>query len=101
MRKDDIGVIKKVCEEENLPLIKEYDYLRDNNTPSLKIEMKPTTQIRDYQEEALSKMFGNGQARSGIIVLPCGAGKTLTGIAAAAQIKKNVLVMCNTGVSVE
>ena len=28
-------------------------------------------------------MFPKGRARSGIIVLPCGAGKTLTGVAAA------------------
>ena len=27
----------------------------------------------------MAKMFGNGRARSGIIVLPCGAGKTLVG----------------------
>ena len=27
----------------------------------------------------MSKMFGNGRARSGIIVLPCGAGKSLVG----------------------
>jgi len=46
-------------------------------------------------------MFSNGRARSGIIVLPCGAGKTLTGIAAASTIKKSVIVLCNSGVSVE
>ena len=97
----DIENIKKICEAYNLPLIKEYDFLRDNNTPSLRIEAKPTTQIRDYQEAALSKMFGNGRARSGIIVLPCGAGKTLTGIKAAEQIKKNTLVLCQSGVAVE
>ena len=99
----DIELIKKTCEREphNLPLIKEYDYLRDNNTPSLRIEAKPTTSIRDYQEAALGKMFGNGHARSGIIVLPCGAGKTLTGITAASYIKKNTLVLCTSGVSVE
>jgi superfamily II DNA or RNA helicase len=28
----------------------------------------------------MSKMFGNGRARSGIIVLPCGAGKSLVGM---------------------
>ena len=33
-------------------------------------------------------MFGNGRARSGIIVLPCGAGKTLTGVTAASTIRK-------------
>ena len=46
-------------------------------------------------------MFSNGRARSGIIVLPCGAGKTLTGITAACYIKKSILVLCNSNVSVE
>jgi len=46
-------------------------------------------------------MFSNGRARSGIIVLPCGAGKTLTGITAACTIKKNTIVLCTSGVSVE
>lgn len=46
-------------------------------------------------------MFSNGRARSGVIVLPCGAGKTLTGITAAANIKKSVLVLCNSNTSVE
>ncbi len=35
------------------------------------------------QARAMSKMFGNGRARSGIVVLPCGAGKSLAGGAPA------------------
>lgn len=73
----------------------------DRSTPDLDIEIKSTTVIRDYQEKSLSKMFSNGRARSGIIVLPCGAGKTLTGIVAASYIKKSTLVLCNSTVSVE
>jgi len=46
-------------------------------------------------------MFGDGRARSGIIVLPCGAGKTLVGITAACTVKKNTLVLCTSAVSVE
>lgn len=46
-------------------------------------------------------MLSNGRARSGIIVLPCGAGKTLTGITAAATIKKSTMVLCTSGVAVE
>ena len=46
-------------------------------------------------------MFGNGRARSGIIVLPCGAGKTLVGIAAAATIRRSTLVVCPHTTSVE
>ncbi len=46
-------------------------------------------------------MFSNQRARSGVIVLPCGAGKTLVGITAACTIKKGVIVLCSSGVSVE
>ena len=45
-------------------------------------------------------MFGNGRARSGIIVLPCGAGKTLTGVTAAQTIKKSCVCLCTNAVSV-
>ena len=45
-------------------------------------------------------MFSNGRARSGVIVLPCGAGKTLVGITAACTIKKRVMVLCTSGVAV-
>jgi hypothetical protein len=42
-------------------------------------------QHRPYQDKSLSKMFGNGRARSGIIVLPCGAGKSLVSRRSAAH----------------
>ena len=76
-------------------------------------------------------MFGNGRARSGVIVLPCGkseiinwtleiewdtiflsflkinlfiligAGKSLVGVTACCTVRKRALVLCNSGVSVE
>ncbi|KAJ3438247.1 rad25/xp-b DNA repair helicase [Anaeramoeba flamelloides] len=46
-------------------------------------------------------MFGSGRARSGIIVLPCGAGKTLVGITATCTIQKSGLVICTSTVAVE
>ena len=46
-------------------------------------------------------MFGNSRARSGIIVLPCGAGKTLVGVTAATTINKRCLVLATSNVSVE
>ena len=54
-----------------------------------------------YQEKSLSKMFGNGRARSGIIVLPCGAGKTLTGVTAASTIKRATIIFCINTMSVK
>ncbi|KAF6067095.1 DNA repair helicase rad25 family protein [Candida albicans] len=77
-----------------------YDFRHDARNPDLEIDLKPSTQIRPYQEKSLSKMFGNGRARSGIIVLPCGAGKTLVGITAACTIRKSVIVLCTSSVSV-
>ena len=55
--------------------------------------------IRPYQEQCLGKIFGNGRAKSGIIVLPCGAGKTLVGVTAACTIKKGVVVLANSNIS--
>ena len=49
----------------------------------------------------MAKMFGNGRARSGIIVLPCGAGKTLVGVTASARIRKSVLCLVTNSVSVD
>jgi hypothetical protein len=39
---------------------------------SCSIDLKPSAVLRPYQEKSLRKMFGNGRARSGVIVLPCG-----------------------------
>lgn len=46
-------------------------------------------------------MFGNGRARSGIIVLPCGAGKSLTGVTAASTVKRATMVLCINNASVK
>lgn len=83
------------------PLLSEYDFWRDSTNPSLNISLKQTTKIRYYQERALRKMFSSGRARSGIIVLPCGAGKTLTGITAATTIKKSTMVLTSSSVAVD
>ncbi|CDW86563.1 transcription factor iih subunit [Stylonychia lemnae] len=98
---EQIEGVKEACIKENYPLIEEYDFKRDKTLPDLKIELKSTTQIRPYQEQSLSMMFSNGRARSGVVVLPCGAGKTLAGITAACTIKKSIMVLCTSGVSVE
>ena len=84
----------------NLPLTEEYDFRADEVNANLDIDLRPNVQIRYYQEHALSKMFGNGRARSGIIVLPCGAGKTLVGITAACTVKKSAIILCTSAMSV-
>ncbi|RKP02522.1 hypothetical protein CXG81DRAFT_1831, partial [Caulochytrium protostelioides] len=94
--------VREASHELEHPMQEEYDFAADVRNPSLDIDLKPLTKLRPYQEQALSKMFGGGRrARSGMIVLPCGAGKTLVGVTAASTIKKSVLVLCTSSVSVE
>jgi DNA excision repair protein ERCC-3 len=85
----------------NYPMLEEYDFKGDTQNPTLAIDLKPHVKHRSYQEKSLSKMFGNSRARSGIIVLPCGAGKSLVGVSAAARIKKSCLCLCTNSVSVD
>ena len=99
--KDQIETLQKRCQEIDYPLLAEYDFKNDPNIPNIDIHLKPNATLRPYQEKSLRKMFGNGRARSGIIVLPCGAGKTLVGVTAACTLNKRALVLCNSGVSVE
>ncbi len=51
--------------------------------------------IRPYQEEAVAVFHANGSARggSGVVVLPCGAGKTVVGIGAMCKVLRKTLVL--------
>jgi len=83
------------------PLLAEYDFRNDTINPDVNMDLKPMAILRPYQEKSLRKMFGNGRARSGVIVLPCGAGKSLVGVTACCTVRKKAIVLCNSGVSVE
>ncbi|MBF4574563.1 DNA repair helicase XPB [Frondihabitans sp. VKM Ac-2883] len=52
--------------------------------------------LRDYQQKAVDNFFEGG---SGVVVLPCGAGKTLVGAGAMAQAKTNTLILVTNTVS--
>jgi len=56
--------------------------------------------VRDYQRDAAAIFYAGGDVRggSGVIVLPCGAGKTIVGIAAMALIQRSTLVL-TTGIT--
>ena len=52
--------------------------------------------IRDYQTKAVEKFWDGG---SGVVVLPCGAGKTIVGAAAMAKAKTNTLILVTNTVA--
>jgi DNA excision repair protein ERCC-3 len=55
-----------------------------------------TWHIRDYQTQAVEKFWQGG---SGVVVLPCGAGKTIVGAAAMSVAKTNTLILVTNTVS--
>jgi DNA excision repair protein ERCC-3 len=58
--------------------------------------VEDTWQLRDYQHKAVDNFFDGG---SGVVVLPCGAGKTLVGAGAMATAKTTTLVLVTNTVS--
>jgi DNA excision repair protein ERCC-3 len=52
--------------------------------------------LRDYQRQAAEAFWAGG---SGVIVLPCGAGKTLVGAAAMAQAQATTLILVTNTVA--
>ena len=99
IKDDKVGTVAERCLALHYPVLEEYDFRHDHANANLDIDLRPGTQIRPYQEKSLTKMFGNGRAMSGIIVLPCGAGKTLVGVTAACTIKKGVIVLATSAIS--
>jgi len=59
--------------------------------------------VRDYQRQAAEAFYLAGSERggSGVIVLPCGAGKTVVGLAAMAMVGQTTLVLATSLTSVK
>nr|CCC89875.1 putative DNA repair helicase and transcription factor protein [Trypanosoma congolense IL3000] len=77
-----------------------YDYLQDQSLHVCGLELSENVRLRPYQVASLERFRSGNKAHQGVIVLPCGAGKTLTGIGAAATVKKRTIVMCINVMSV-
>mmetsp|Transcript_117042 Transcript_117042/g.372631 ORF Transcript_117042/g.372631 Transcript_117042/m.372631 type:complete len:748 (+) Transcript_117042:594-2837(+) len=96
--------VKAAAHRQNLPLLQEYDYRQDRSdrNPVLHAHVRPEISVRAHQLAAMSKVFAvDGVAKSGIIVLPCGAGKTLTGISTCCRIGRRSLILTSTAVAVD
>ena len=52
--------------------------------------------LRPYQREAVESLWAGG---SGVVVLPCGAGKTLVGAATMAEVQATTLILVTNTVS--
>lgn len=60
-------------------------------------------ELRLYQQEAAAQFYRDGTVHggSGVVVLPCGAGKTIVGIAALARQSSATLILTSNSTSVK
>jgi DNA excision repair protein ERCC-3 len=58
--------------------------------------------LRHYQTDAINAFHAGGSARggSGVIVLPCGAGKTVIGMGVMEKVASHTLIVCTNTASV-
>ena len=67
----------------------------------LDVELRDTTVagrsfgLRPYQVESVESFYAGGSERggSGVVVLPCGAGKTVVGIGTLSRVKQHTLIL--------
>lgn len=55
--------------------------------------LQPSIELKDYQRKGLGKMV---MSREGVLVAPCGGGKTVTGIGIITTLKQPTLVLTHT-----
>jgi len=99
------GVMKQELLRLGYPVIDAAGY-RSGET--LSVSLTDTTRsgnsfkLRDYQERAVERFFEDSQAGggSGVIVLPCGAGKTIIGIGVIARLQCATLILTSNLTSV-
>jgi DNA excision repair protein ERCC-3 len=63
----------------------------------LAMGLRSELELRPYQRQAVESWLPAG---TGVVVLPCGAGKTVTAIAAAAAVGSHTLVLANSQAAV-
>ncbi len=71
----------------------------------LAIAWSDTTTLRPYQADAIAAFHNQaasaGSPQSGLIVLPCGAGKTIIGVGATVALQQQTLVLCPHATAVQ
>jgi DNA excision repair protein ERCC-3 len=96
---DARGVLKQALAHLGWPLADEAGYASGSPLPIAfrsvgALDGRPFA-LRAYQQQAVQAFYGDGRAEagSGVIVLPCGAGKTLVGIGVMTRVQAHTLIL--------
>lgn len=105
VREDARGRIKQALVELGWPA---QDVAGYRDGAKLEVALRDVTQdgfpfeVRDYQRAAVEAFHKGGAASggSGVVVLPCGAGKTIVGLGAVAAVGQHTLIICTSDMAV-
>jgi len=107
VRLTERGAVKQELMRLGYPVVDVAGYQDGEPVP---IALRPTLRksgktfgLRDYQEEAVEAFYRGGAAAggNGVLVLPCGAGKTVIGIGAMAKLGRATLILTTNSTSVK
>lgn len=92
------GLLKQALIKEKLPVEDLAGYTEGAALDVSLAETLPNGKpfgLREYQSDSVDIFYASGGVRggSGVLVLPCGAGKTVIGIAAMAKVKQKTLIL--------
>lgn len=102
--KSDRGLLKQELIRKGFPVLDLAGYQQGE---ALEVELKPRekeagVELRDYQQQAVESFLQQDQVDggNGLLVLPCGAGKTIIGIASMARLGRACLILTTNVTSV-
>ena len=86
------GLVKQTLIKEGWPVLDLAGYEQGKSLEK-PIDLRADHALRPYQQMASSAFGSSGIGGSGVIVLPCGAGKTITGISILTKLQCHTLVL--------
>lgn len=105
LKQEDRGFLKQALIQQGYPVEDQAGYTTGEEL-SLQLRKRSRSgipfQLREYQEQAIEAFYRNGSASggNGVILLPCGAGKTIVGLAVLARLGKETLILTPNATSV-
>lgn len=95
------GLLKQELTRLGYPVVDTAGYLEGNQLRFTLGKGQTKLQLRDYQVKAADAFEGvDGIGGSGVLVLPCGAGKTVIGMAVMNRLQCEVLILTSNTTSV-
>ncbi|KNH07290.1 Component of the holoenzyme form of RNA polymerase transcription factor TFIIH [Perkinsela sp. CCAP 1560/4] len=97
-----IEVKSYIIDELSFSMTEQYVFSEESHESHIPIRLRQSLDVRPYQRASWERFAPQGRfATSGLIILPCGAGKTLVGIGAICIVGRPAIVVCPSAVSVE